>query len=171
MRLLNGIAAMMLALALGGCGNSNSDKMVDFSTKENRKVTRIAVYKEERKMYLLNRREVLAQYDIDLGFAPAGTKRFAGDGKTPEGRYFIDRRNPNSDFHLSLGISYPNGWDINNARTLGRDPGSDIFIHGKDNQNPSIGDDWTLGCIAVSNQDMEEIYAVVREGIPIDIYP
>ena len=171
MMLPRGIAALAaglaFALVLGGC-----ESPIRTSTKDNRQVTRIVVYKEARKMFLMHEDEVLTQHDIDLGFAPVGAKKFEGDGKTPEGRYFIDRRNPDSEFHLSLGISYPNARDIARARAAGRDPGSDIFLHGKRNRLFEIlGDDWTLGCIAVSNREMKQIYSMVMEGTVIDIYP
>lgn len=119
-------------------------------------------------MYLLHNDEVLASYDIQLGFAPEGHKVAKGDGRTPEGFYFIDRRNPNSSYHLSLGISYPNSRDVARARALGLHPGGDIFIHGENRKGPSRGD-WTAGCIAVTDEEMEEIYAMVRNGTPIYI--
>ena len=94
-------------------------------------VTRIAVIKSDMKMFLFHNEEVLKTYDISLGFAPIGRKQVEGDGKTPEGRYYIDRRNPNSAFHLSLGISYPNEEDMAYAASMGLQPGGDIFIHGQ----------------------------------------
>jgi murein L,D-transpeptidase YafK len=135
-------------------------------------VTSIVVNKSARKMYLLHHDRVLKEYDFVLGFAPDGHKQFEGDGKTPEGTYFIDRRNPNSDFHLSLGISYPNADDIAFAESLGKSPGGDIFIHGQPNGVAKAKrGDWTWGCIAVRNRDIEEIYAMVRDGTVITIRP
>lgn len=125
-------------------------------------------------MYLLHHGKVLKSYDVDLGRAPAGAKQFEGDGKTPEGTYLIDRRNPKSSFHLSIGISYPNSSDRAFARAAGKKPGGDIFIHGQPNRlkRGTVGkDDWTEGCIAVRNGEMEEIYAMVRNGTPISINP
>ena len=165
MRAVKTLVALSLVLVLAGCGGSK------FRTYNGPEVTRIVVYKEDRKMLLMHHGEVLARHRIDLGFAPAGDKQFEGDGKTPEGRYFIDRRNPNSSFHLSLGISYPNAEDIAAARAAGRSPGGDIFIHGKARPFQKRGTDWTLGCISVSNREMERIYAMVRNGTTIDIYP
>lgn len=133
-------------------------------------VTRIVVFKEQRVMHLLNGKIALKSYEIDLGFAPTGDKKVEGDGKTPEGHYRIDRRNPRSRFHLSLGISYPNARDVAEARRLGRDPGGDIFIHGQGTLVSRLRPDWTWGCIAVTNDEMEEIYAMVRTGTPIAIY-
>ncbi|MEM1387819.1 MAG: L,D-transpeptidase family protein [Pseudomonadota bacterium] len=155
------IAAMV---ALSGCSSK-------FKTYDGPEVTRVVVYKDARKMYLMHNDAVLVEHEIELGFAPGGHKRFEGDGRTPEGRYLIDRRNPNSSFHLSLGISYPNPQDVEVARAAGRSPGGDIFIHG---QAPLIGKrgaDWTAGCIAVPNDEMEWIYAMVQNGTVIDIYP
>ncbi|TDA88068.1 hypothetical protein E0702_16775, partial [Halomonas marinisediminis] len=87
-----------------------------------------------------------------LGFAPHGHKQVEGDGKTPEGRYRIDRRNPNSSFHLSLGISYPNTADVARARAMGQSPGGNIFIHGQPNLlGPQTEENWTAGCIAVTD--------------------
>ena len=139
-------------------------------------VTSIVVNKGARKMYLLNNEEILRSYRVDLGFAPAGHKRIEGDGRTPEGTYVIDRRNPYSNYHLSLGISYPNARDRAQARALGKRPGGDIFIHGQPNNNKDRRraervEDWTAGCIAVKNAEMEEIYAMVRNGTVITLRP
>lgn len=132
-------------------------------------VTRIQVQKADRKMYLLHGTKLLKTYDVELGFAPRGDKKVEGDGKTPEGRYFIDRRNPQSSFHLSLGISYPNAQDRAEARALGKSPGGDIFIHGRADRFGPKGPDWTAGCISVNNREIEDIYAMVRIGTVIDI--
>ena len=121
-------------------------------------------------MYLLHEQEILRAFDFELGFAPVGDKYVEGDGKTPEGLYYIDRRNPNSMFHLSLGISYPNARDRAEAAALGEPPGGDIFIHGTPSMFRSQ-DDWTWGCIAVTNREMEDIFAMVRTGTPILIQP
>ena len=121
-------------------------------------------------MFLMHHDQVLEAYEFELGFAPEGDKQVEGDGRTPEGRYFIDRRNPESAYYLSLGISYPNDADRAEARELGQSPGGDIFIHGT--PRPFRGqDDWTWGCIAVTNAEMRQIYAMVRTGTIIDIYP
>ena len=151
------------ALALAGCSK--------FKSYSGPQVTRIVVYKADKQMYLLHGTEILEKYEIFLGFAPAGHKQVEGDGKTPEGRYFIDRRNPESSFHLSLGISYPNDADRANAAALGKSPGGDIFIHGQKSKRARNRGDWTAGCISVSNREMEQIYAMVGRGTPIDIYP
>lgn len=152
------------ALALAGCGSR-------FRSYDGPEVTRLQVYKGRRRLYLLHRLEVLESYPVHLGFRAEGPKRFEGDGRTPEGFYLIDRRNPESDFHLSLGISYPDAADRAYAAAHGRDPGGDIFIHGdrrpgRDREGP----DWTAGCIAVTDRQMERIYAMVRLGTPIDLF-
>lgn len=153
------------ALALSGC----SSKFKKYSGPE---VTRIVVYKDRRRMYMLSGDDVIKTYKIGLGFAPRGHKQFEGDGKTPEGTYFVDRRNPNSNFHLSLGISYPNQSDAEYAKSQGKKPGGDIFIHGaRDTKRDRRSSDWTAGCIWVKNREIENIYAMVRDGTQIDIHP
>ncbi|HCP82197.1 MAG TPA: hypothetical protein DIT67_11620 [Octadecabacter sp.] len=132
-------------------------------------VTSVVVQKGRRQMFLMNGNDVLEAYDFELGFAPAGHKQVEGDGKTPEGAYFIDRKNPNSSFYLSIGISYPNAADRARARELGRRPGGDIFIHGTPREKRST-EDWTAGCIAVRDREMEDIYAMVNVGTPIFLY-
>lgn len=163
------MATASVATLASGCAQSK------FKSYNGPEVTSIVVNKAARKMYLLNNTDVLRDYEFELGFAPVGDKQFEGDGKTPEGTYIIDRRNPNSDFYLSLGISYPNAEDIAYARSMGKNPGGDIFIHGQPNafksRRGSRGDDWTWGCIAVTNREMEEIYAMVRNGTVITIRP
>lgn len=159
------IAALVASLALAGCGRTPVVKKYDGPD-----VTRILVFKESRRMYLMHDKSVLRAFNFELGFAPIGAKSAEGDGRTPEGEYIIDRRNPNSDFHLSLGISYPNARDIEVARRTGVAPGGDIFIHG----TPRLfrkDDDWTWGCIAVTNDEIEDIYSMVPNGTPISIYP
>ncbi|KMW58874.1 ErfK/YbiS/YcfS/YnhG family protein [Candidatus Rhodobacter oscarellae] len=164
MKMLKILALLALVLGVSACSSSK------FKTYNGPEVTRVVVWKDARKMRLYHHDKVLEEYEINLGFAPSGHKNFEGDGRTPEGRYLIDRRNPNSRFHLSLGISYPNVRDIAAARVAGKDPGGDIFIHGR--PNPLKRDeDWNWGCIAVSNREMEWIYAMVRNGTVIDIYP
>ncbi|MEQ3673192.1 L,D-transpeptidase family protein [Pseudophaeobacter sp.] len=158
------------SLAVAGCGRSNY--VSRFKTYHGPKVTSVVVNKGARKVYLLNGEGILREYKMDLGFAPLGHKQVEGDGKTPEGLYRIDRRNPNSAFHLSLGISYPNAADRAYAQSLGKRPGGEIFIHGepnseKERKRAARVSDWTAGCIAVRNQEIEEIYAMVRDGTPI----
>ena len=149
--------------ALAGCASSK------FRTYRGPEVTRIIVNKGVREMHLMHHDRPLKSYRVELGFAPDGHKQFEGDGRTPEGEYFIDRRNPNSSFHLSLGISYPNEADIAYAQAMGKEPGGDIFIHGEPNVLAFLSPDWTAGCISVTNREMEDIYAMVRDGTPITL--
>ena len=158
-------AALVTAgMALSGCGGPTIKRY------DGPEVTRILVFKESRRMYLMHNNVALRAFEIDLGFEPNGHKTESGDGRTPVGDYIIDRRNPESSFHLSLGISYPDAEDMARAQELGVDPGGDIFIHGQPNRLRARGDDWTWGCIAVSNDEIEDIYAMVATGTPISIY-
>lgn len=153
---------VLAAIGLSACGRVAQP---DLPT-----VTSFYVLKSQRQLLLLNGNEIVKSYDFEMGFAPEGHKQFEGDGKTPEGVYYIDRRNPNSQFHLSLGISYPNRADYAYAQSQGRLPGGDIFIHGT--PRDQLGeDDWTAGCIAVTNAEMEEIWSLVSVGTPIFIMP
>jgi murein L,D-transpeptidase YafK len=149
---------------LAGCATQPSK----FKTYSGPDVTSVMVFKGRREMYLLHNNETLKRVKFELGFAPEGHKEVEGDGRTPEGFYWIDRRNPNSQFHLSLGISYPNENDRARAAAMGKSPGGDIFIHGTPKRY--IGkSDWTAGCIAVLDEEMEDIYAMVRDGTPVVI--
>jgi murein L,D-transpeptidase YafK len=163
MRALLLTLSLCAGLVLVGCGESK------FKSYDGPEVTQVFVSKKNRKLYLLNGETVLRTYKVDLGFQPSGHKTVKGDGRTPEGFYLIDRRNPNSAFHLSIGISYPNRRDVAAARARGEEPGGDIFIHGQPNRKRADGPDWTAGCIAVTNEEMEEIYAMVQTGTPIYI--
>lgn len=160
------ILALFAGLALlGACGQSK------FQSYDGPEVTRVVILKEQRSMYLLSGDQTLKSYPIGLGFAPVGHKQVEGDGRTPEGHYRIDRRNPNSRYYLSIGISYPDPDDIARARALGRPPGGDIFIHGTPKAFRNRGRDWTWGCISVTDPHMEEIYAMVKNGTVVSIYP
>lgn len=164
MRAVFTLALTVLALAmLTACSSK-------FLRYEGPQVTKVIVFKGARQMHLMHGKNVLKSYRIGLGFAPVGDKQVEGDGRTPEGLYYIDRRNPKSEFHLSLGISYPSPTDVEEARALGRSPGGDIFIHGRGYTTDFLIPDWTWGCIAVTNKEIEEIYAMVRDGTPIAIY-
>ncbi|WP_019954278.1 L,D-transpeptidase family protein [Yoonia vestfoldensis] len=159
---------MMIGAAAGaaGCSSSTAPEVPTYFGPD---VTRIQVFKEQRTMQLLHNNSLLRQYRIDLGFDPKDHKQQEGDGRTPEGAYLIDRQNPNSRFHLSIGISYPNADDVARARAMGVKPGGDIFIHGTPTQWVGVPD-WTWGCIAVTNTEMEEVYSMVRVGTKIFIY-
>ena len=167
MRRGRGARALALVAALGLGGLSGCTK---FQAYDGPEVTRVVVMKSERKVYLLHDDQVLSAHEVDLGFSPQGHKRAERDGRTPEGRYRVDRRNPESRYHLSIGIDYPRPRDVARARALGVSPGGDIFIHGTPREF-SAARDWTAGCMAVPNEEMERIYAMVSDGTPVDIFP
>tara|TARA_R110002094_G_scaffold58461_1_gene69512 strand:+ start:2313 stop:2810 length:498 start_codon:yes stop_codon:yes gene_type:complete len=152
-------------VALGACSQSK------FKRYDGPEVTYVVVNKQNRQLLLLHRDKVLEEYPIWLGFAPVGHKNIEGDGRTPEGLYWIDRRNPNSRYHLSVGISYPNEEDRRKAAEMGKSPGGDIFIHGQKTPGRKDKGDWTWGCISVTNKQIEDIYAMVNDMTPIQINP
>ncbi|MEM6857225.1 MAG: L,D-transpeptidase family protein [Pseudomonadota bacterium] len=134
----------------------------------------LLVDKSERLMIAYRAGQPIRAYrNIQFGDAPQGHKQFQGDERTPEGRYTIDWRNPESRFHLSLRISYPNAADRKHAAQYGRSPGGDIFVHGQPNQLPvgRMPGDWTDGCIALSNAEIEELWQLVPDGTVIEIRP
>lgn len=139
-------------------------------------VDEILVLKNARRLILIKDRKQIKKYRISLGSNPIGHKTQEGDGKTPEGRYTIDYRNPKSKYHLSLHISYPNNADEAQAKRRRVSPGGDIMIHGLPNGFGSMGEfqkyaDWTQGCIAVTDEDIEELWRAVPNGTPIEIRP
>jgi murein L,D-transpeptidase YafK len=136
----------------------------------------IMIVKSSRTMTLLRGGEILRTYKVALGGQPVGPKTRQGDNKTPEGKYTIDARNQHSQFHLALHVSYPNADDRARARKLGVNPGGDIFIHGLPPGWAWLGAahrqrDWTLGCIAVPNSEIEEIWAMTPVGTRVEIKP
>ena len=157
------VLGLLVALGLSACDPK-------FRTYVGPEVTSVQIDKSDRKMYILNGNQALAVYDIALGFAPVGPKHFEGDGKTPEGLYYITHKNPNSSYHLSLGISYPNTADRAYASAAGQATGGDIFIHGGPRYRTTLAD-WTAGCISVTDLEMEAVYAMVAPGTPIYILP
>ena len=134
------------------------------------KADRVVVHKSRREMLLLRGQSILRSYRVALGREPVGHKEREGDGRTPEGRYVIDRRNPKSRYHLALHVSYPNVEDAARAEAAGAAPGGDIMIHGLKDGERREGD-WTQGCIAVTNEEMEEIWSLVGDGTEIWIEP
>ena len=137
---------------------------------------RVVVDKSDRKLLLLRAGEVLRSYKVSLGLRPEGHKQFEGDFRTPEGAYRLTRRNPNSEYFLSIQVDYPNDNDIARARRQGLKPGGAIMIHGQPNMPRKPRDyytnvDWTEGCIAVSNSDMVEIWLMTPPDTPIEIQP
>lgn len=138
--------------------------------------SRVMVYKAARRLDLLRGTEVLRSYRVSLGLQPQGHKERAGDFRTPEGKYRLTRRNPRSDYFLSIQVSYPDPADVRRAKANGDDPGGAIMIHGMPNHMRRTPDyyatrDWTDGCIAVSNSDMVEIWLMTRPDTPIEILP
>jgi len=134
----------------------------------------VHVDKSERTLTLFSQGQPVRRYSgIQLGDAPGGHKRFQGDERTPEGRYTIDFGNPQSAYRLSLHIDYPNAVDRAYAKARGRSPGGDIFIHGQPNWLPPgrVAGDWTDGCIALSDAEVEELWTLVGDGTPIQIDP
>jgi murein L,D-transpeptidase YafK len=162
------LSALVFAITSLPAGRGRAD--------EPERVDQILVEKSARRMTLLVQGVPLYSYPIALGPNPIGPKQAEGDGRTPEGDYVIDARNAESDFHLSLHISYPNERDRARAAEAGIDPGKDIMIHGIRNGLGWIGTfhnrvDWTDGCIAVSDLEMEQIWARVKVGTPVRIVP
>ena len=136
----------------------------------------VIIDKSDRELYLLNEGEIFRTFKIALGIRPQGDKKKEGDFKTPEGRYLLDMRNPNSEYFLSIHVSYPNATDRREANQKGLQPGGAIMIHGQPNV-PSRSEtyyrtqDWTNGCIAVSNSDIIDIWLMIGDNTPIEIRP
>ncbi len=140
------------------------------------KADKVVVIKGKRVLLLMRQGEIFKTYKVALGKEPNGHKTKAGDKKTPEGTYVLDSRNPDSKFHLAIHISYPKESDILNAYRQGVSPGGDIMIHGLPQDFGRMGklhrlSDWTNGCIAVTNNEIEEIWRLVPDGTPIEINP
>jgi murein L,D-transpeptidase YafK len=138
------------------------------------KIDSIVVIKSKRQLLAYSKGNLLKIYKIALGREPIGAKQFEGDRKTPEGVYYINDKNPNSGWHKNLGISYPNQKDIKNGNDKGKSAGGNIKIHGLQNGKGYIGklhrlQDWTLGCIAVTNEEVDELYCAVEIGAKIEI--
>lgn len=158
-------AAAFASLALFGWGPARAQK-VDF----------VRVFKAERRLELISKGEIVRSYAIALGGNPIGHKQFEGDQRTPEGRYVLDWRNDKSCCVKSIHVSYPNSADKAAARKVGLSPGGMIMIHGPPNRF-AWWDwalqlfDWTDGCIAVSKDEMLEIWSMVDSGTPIEIAP
>jgi murein L,D-transpeptidase YafK len=141
-----------------------------------RKADSVLILKKDHVMELLAAGRVIRTYKVALGQGGLAPKERQGDGRTPEGHYVIDARNAASEYHLSLHVSYPNAEDRNRAAKLGVAPGGDIMIHGLPNGKGWIGGghrmyDWTLGCVAVTNEEIEEIWKLVPVGTPVEIRP
>ncbi len=139
-------------------------------------IDKIIVIKHKRILQLISNNNVIKSYKISLGKVPIGHKEFEGDKKTPEGLYYINDKNPHSGYHKNLGISSPNQQDIKHAKKLNKSPGGLIKIHGMKNGFGWIGrfhllSDWTLGCIALTDKEIDELYKNVKIGTQIEIKP
>ena len=157
-------------LAIASCSTTDPK----FKTYSGPPVTRIDVFKSRRVMTFYSGTTPIKSYNFGLGYAPVGNKEYEGDGKTPEGIYKIDRRNDRSKFHLSLGINYPQPEDRARAKKGGYSPGGDIFIHGQPNQIADgyrVKGDWTEGCVAIDNHQIEELFAATPMGTEVEIRP
>lgn len=162
---------MIPVLLIGMLAMSNSAPLTKAPKAEE-----VVVLKSQRTMHLLAGGRVIRTYKIALGGVPVGAKQRQGDHKTPEGHYILDRRNAKSRFYKSIHVSYPNELDRRNAEKAGSSPGGDIMIHGLPNGFGGLGGaalmaDWTDGCIAVTNAEMDEIWETVPDGTPIEIKP
>jgi murein L,D-transpeptidase YafK len=171
------IAVLATASFASQADNLPQTERVTMRTTENLPVVdKVVVFKADRKLELLQRGAIVRTYKIALGLNPIGTKERSGDFRTPEGAYRLVRRNPRSDYFLSMQVSYPNDVDLKHAKRNHWDTGGSIMIHGLPNQlkhDPSYYEsrDWTDGCIAVSNSDMLEIWLLVPDNAPIEILP
>ncbi len=169
---LRTILILILFFILSSCDNINLLNSNEFTKRQNPpKISSIEVNKKARTLILFNGSDIVKTYRIGLGSQPIGDKKIEGDGKTPEGRYYVNRKNPESRFFLSLGISYPNKEDLAEAKSLGKSAGGDIFIHGQDSKPNFFNRDWTAGCISMRNNDITEVYSAVGIGTPIFIRP
>lgn len=169
------VLALAVALAMAVAAAPDG-AWADVATARSAKADQVVVLKGERRLLLMRAGEVLRSYRVALGFNPLGQKQYQGDGRTPEGRYVLDWRNPESEFYRSIHVSYPSAADLARARARGVPPGGNIMIHGLPNGLGEIGSDhvkwdWTEGCIAVTNAEMDEIWAFVDDGTPIEIRP
>ena len=140
------------------------------------KADSVIVTKKAHTLTLMNQGKILVTYNVALGGEPVGPKTRQGDHKTPEGKYVLDHRNIHSQFYRSIHITYPNSRDVAQAKKMGVSPGGDVFIHGLPNGFGWVGKghrlkDWTDGCIAVTNEEMDEIWLAVPDGTPIEIEP
>lgn len=157
-------------------GNDNEDGSM-FLLGETTPADYLVVYKNQRQLVLMNQGKIVKTFRVALGRSPEGKKRQEGDNKTPEGVYHIGYKNSASDYHLSLEIDYPNQDDINWARKKGVSPGGDIMIHGLPNSKLKRAfinhpkKDWTRGCVAVTNSEIEDIWKRVKTGTPIELCP
>lgn len=168
--------AVALAAGAKTLGNSLFKPDLTAELPADLQFDRLVVDKQARLLTAYAEGRAVREYRIALGWAPEGHKRMEGDGRTPEGVYFVDGKNPNSQYYKNLGVSYPNDADRAAAAALGVSPGGDIKIHGLPAGQGHLGAvhwmrDWTAGCVAVSNEEIDELYARTPVGAPIEIRP
>lgn len=165
---MRGLAAALLMLVSAGAAGSGSPAP---------QADRIVIEKSERRLTLYAGARALASFFVSLGQAPVGPKRCQGDNRTPEGLYHVAGRKADSEFHRALRLSYPSEADVERARAQGCEPGGDIMIHGLKNEwSRNMGRkhllrDWTLGCVAVTNEEIERIWVMVPDGVAVEIRP
>jgi murein L,D-transpeptidase YafK len=167
---------LALTLTVAGARANENRTLALAETGAYDDISQLVVRKQERRLYLMSNDQIIRSYRISLGQTPEGHKLYEGDSRTPEGSYTIDYRNPHSDFHKSIRISYPSPRDRELATSWGLRPGGNIMIHGLPNDVDDMafayrGIDWTDGCIAVTNEEMDEIWRLVEVGTPIRILP
>ena len=165
------LALVALLLAAPARADMVSGPRGSFETAD-----RVVLRKGERKLFLYRDGQELRNYHVSLGLRPVGHKEHEGNFRTPEGRYLLTRRNPDSDFFLSIQVSYPDANDVAAARKNGVSPGGAIMIHGLPNimrhpRDRYLSTDWTDGCIALSNEDMLEVWLLTTPDTPIEITP
>jgi murein L,D-transpeptidase YafK len=172
------IALLFFTLSgvLALCATSPTQEVPSNSIEGKQFADSIVIVKSTRTMILENNGHVLKTYKVALGGEPVGAKERQGDHKTPEGKYLVDAKNGHSQFYLALHISYPNATDRARARKLGASPGGDVEIHGLGKKYGWIGarhrlTDWTDGCVAVTNEEIEEIFKMVAVGTPVEFRP
>jgi murein L,D-transpeptidase YafK len=173
---IRGRARLLIAAALTLLGGVIYAKWPRRPLPANARADRVVVRKRARTLELYRGTELLRRYSIALGRTPLGHKQQEGDGRTPEGRYVLDYRNPRSSYHKALHVSYPSAADAASASRRGVSPGGLIMVHGVRNRLGFIGRlhrifDWTDGCIAVTDPEIEEIWRSVADGTPIEIEP
>lgn len=155
------LLTLIMALASASCATRKADKVV--------------VNKAESKLYVMKQGKPLKVYNVAFGSNPVGHKEQEGDGRTPEGQYHLDFKNPKSKFYKSIRVSYPNAYDVASAEARGVKPGGDIMIHGQPNGTASAlakarqRSNWTEGCIAVTNHEMDHLWRMIDVGTPIEI--
>ena len=170
------LLAVLAVFGVKSLGNIVSDFAFNAELPAELQFDRLVVDKRARRLTAYAGGEAVREYRIALGWAPEGHKQMEGDGKTPEGIYFVDGKNPNSRYYKNLGVSYPNDDDRKAAAALEVSPGGEIKIHGLPPGQEHLGGvhwlrDWTAGCIAVSNEEIDELYARTPVCTPIEIKP